>query len=103
MQAELTFDSGTRSIHWLDHAVRLLSRRRLFTAGWGDEEVLAQVPTVARFDMPCSAAEITWGPSRREGRVDATSGVSTRWGYSVPLLVTVCCLQGAQPEIESMH
>jgi dienelactone hydrolase len=64
-----------RPVHWLDHAVGVLTARRpLFEAGWGDEEALAQVAFAARFTEPPRAAEITWGEPRREGLVEVTDG-----------------------------
>jgi Alpha/beta hydrolase domain containing 18 len=64
-----------RSVHWLDRLAGALSRRRLFSGGWGDEEVLAQVAAIARFHEPPPVARMTWGSWRREGRVRVTDGV----------------------------
>jgi dienelactone hydrolase len=65
----------SRTVHWLDHAVSVVSRgRRLFTAGWGDEDVLERVPAIARFSQPARPAEISWGRSRRNGAVVETDG-----------------------------
>ncbi|WP_437967086.1 alpha/beta hydrolase family protein [Sorangium sp. So ce260] len=64
-----------RSVHWLDHAAAVLSRRRrLFAAGWGDESVLERVPAIARFAEPPRAAAVTWGRPRQDGPVDVTDG-----------------------------
>jgi dienelactone hydrolase len=65
----------SRAVHWLDHAVSaVLHGRRLFSAGWGDEEVLARMPAIARFSEPARAAEIAWGRPRRRGAVVVTDG-----------------------------
>ncbi|WP_438029930.1 alpha/beta hydrolase family protein [Sorangium sp. So ce233] len=65
----------SRSVHWLDHAAAVLTRRRrLFAGGWGDEGVLERVPAVARFAEAPRAAEVTWGRARREGPVEVTDG-----------------------------
>jgi hypothetical protein len=62
-------------VHWLDHAAGLLSRRRrLFAGGWGDEAVLARVPTIARFEEAPRVAEIAWERPRRDGAVVLTDG-----------------------------
>ncbi|WP_437737542.1 alpha/beta hydrolase family protein [Sorangium sp. So ce1335] len=65
----------SRSVHWLDHAAAIQTRRRrLFAGGWGDEGVLERVPAVARFAEPARAAAVTWGRARREGPVEVTDG-----------------------------
>jgi dienelactone hydrolase len=66
----------SRAVHWLDHAASVVSRRRrrLFAAGWGDEEVLERVPVIARFSEPPRPAEIAWGRPRRQGPVVVTDG-----------------------------
>ncbi|WP_437669105.1 alpha/beta hydrolase family protein [Sorangium sp. So ce131] len=67
-----------RPVHWLDHAHAVLSRRRrLFEAGWGDEEVIAEVPAIARFSEPPRAAAVAWAAPRREGPVVVTDGSFT--------------------------
>ncbi|WP_437626893.1 alpha/beta hydrolase family protein [Sorangium sp. So ce1151] len=64
-----------RSVHWLDHAAGVLTRRRrLFTGGWGDEGVLEKVPAIARFSEAPRAAAVSWGRPRREGPVEVTDG-----------------------------
>ncbi|WP_437599600.1 alpha/beta hydrolase family protein [Sorangium sp. So ce590] len=65
----------SRSVHWLDHAAAVLSRRRrLFAGGWGDEGVLGRLPAVARFAAPPRAADVTWGRGRRAGPLEVTDG-----------------------------
>ena len=66
---------SARSIHWLDHAAALVSgRRRVFTAGWGDERVIARLADAARFEAPPGAIAVRWETPRREGNVLVADG-----------------------------
>jgi dienelactone hydrolase len=63
------------SVHWLDRAAGILTRRRrLFEAGWGDEDFLARVPSIARFAEPARPADIAWGEPTPHGAVTMTDG-----------------------------
>lgn len=60
-----------RSVHWLDHAAGVLTRRRrLFTGGWGDEGVLEKVPAIARFSENCRPVLFEARPGGRLGAPD---------------------------------
>jgi pimeloyl-ACP methyl ester carboxylesterase len=64
-----------REVHWLDHAAGVVSRRRrLFAGGWGDEAVLARVPSIARFTEEPRVAEVEWEQPRAHGGVVLTDG-----------------------------
>lgn len=61
--------------HWLDHLVAIASgRRRVFTGGWGDEALIADLATAARFEDPPPPITLRWDPPRVEGRVRVTDG-----------------------------
>jgi dienelactone hydrolase len=61
--------------HWLDHAVAVLSgRRRVFTAGWGDEKLIARLTDTARFEEAPRPITVRWETPRREGNVLVADG-----------------------------
>jgi hypothetical protein len=56
------------TVHWLDRAFYLvLPRQPFFAGGWGDEDVLRDIPLDGARDRPAAPIEISWGPERREG------------------------------------
>jgi dienelactone hydrolase len=58
---------GRAIAHWLDRAFYLLLPDQPFFAdGWGDEEVLRSAALADERGVEAAAAEIAWGPERRE-------------------------------------
>ena len=61
-------DSEAARIHPLDRAVACLSRNsRLFSRGWGDEEILASFSSPEHYLTPISEISLSWRKPHRSG------------------------------------